>query len=61
MSEPHWKKRRRLAMEQKQNPSFYGKQAVKRFDDIAEGSSFWGHRGLQRRFGRVDGKRIKPD
>ena len=56
MNEPHWKKRRRLAMEQKKTPSFYGKQAVKGFDDMDEGSSFWRHRGLQRRFGKVNGE-----
>ncbi len=59
VSEPHWRKRRRQAINRKQSPSFYGKQAIKGFDDMAEGTSFWGHKGLQRRFGKVDGERPK--
>ena len=59
MKEPHWKKRRREAIKRKQNPTFYGTQAVKGFDDMAEGTSFWGHKGLQRRFGKVDGEQPK--
>ena len=63
MSEPHWKKRRREAMKRKHDLSFYGKLAVKGFDDMSEGTSFWGHKGLQRRFGMVNGKRLQtsPD
>ena len=60
MSEPHWKKRRREAMELKQSPSFYATKAVKGFDDMAEGTSFWGHKGLQRRFGKMDGEHVIP-
>ena len=40
MSEPHWRKRRREAMERKRNPSFYSKTASKGFDDMDEGMSF---------------------
>ena len=47
-------------MERKRNPGFYSKTAGKGFDDMDEGTSFWGHKGLQRRFGKVDGKRINP-
>lgn len=46
-------------MERKRNPSFYSKTAGKGFDDMAEGTSFWGHKGLQRRFGKVDGEKPK--
>ena len=59
MSEPHWKKRRREAMERKRNPGFYSKTAGKGFDDMDEGTSFWGHKGLQRRFGKVNGEKPK--
>jgi len=59
MKEPHWKKRRREAIERKRNPGFYSKTAGKGFDDMAEGTSFWGHKGLQRRFGKVDGEKPK--
>ena len=44
-------------MERKRNPGFYLKTAGKGFDDMAEGTSFWGHKGLQRRFGKVDGEK----
>ena len=56
MRKPHWKKRRREAMYRKRNVGYYAKTAAKGFDDMAEGTSFWGHRGLQRRFGKVDGE-----
>ena len=59
MSEPHWKKRRREAMERKRNPGFYSKTAGKGFDDMDEGTSFWGHKGLQRRFGKMNGEKPK--
>ena len=59
MKEPHWKKRRREAMERKQNPGFYSKTAGKGFDDMDEGTSFWGHKGLQCRFGKVNGEKPK--
>ena len=59
MSEPHWRKRRREAMERKRNPGFYSKTAGKGFDDMDEGTSFWGHKGLQRRFGKVNGEKPK--
>ncbi|MDC0218870.1 hypothetical protein OAL58_02635 [Verrucomicrobia bacterium] len=55
MKEPHWRKRRREAIERKRKPGFYGKTAGKGFDDMAEGTSFWGHKGLQRRYGKVGG------
>ena len=58
MKEPHWRKRRREAMERKRTPGFYGKTAGKGFDDMAEGTSFWGHKGLQRRYGKVGGERV---
>ena len=58
MNEPHWRKRRREAMERKRKPGFYGKTAGKGFDDMAEGTSFWGHKGLQRRYGKVGGERV---
>ena len=58
MKEPHWKKRRREAIERKQNPNFYAKQAVKP-PSLWEFTSFWGHKGLQRRFGKVDGEKPK--
>ena len=32
------------------------KDRRKGFDDMAEVTSFWGHKGLQRRFGKVDGE-----
>ena len=57
MSEPPWKKRRRGAMKQ-QTPTFYGKQAVKP-PTSWELTSFWGHKGLQRRFGKVNGEKPK--
>ena len=57
MKEPHWKKRRREAIERKRNPGFYSKTAGKGFDDMAEGTSFWGHKGLQRRYGKVNGEK----
>ena len=47
-------------MELKQSPNFYATKAVKGFDDMAEGTSFWGHKGLQRRFGKMDGERVSP-
>ena len=59
MSEPHWRKRRREAMERKHNPGFYSRTAGKGFDDMDEGTSFWGHKGLQRRFGKVNGEKPK--
>ena len=49
------KKRRREALDRKRNPGFYSKTAGKGFDDMDEGTSFWGHKGLQKRFGKVDG------
>ena len=55
MSEPHWRKRRRQAINKK-SPTFYGKQAVKP-PSTWEFTGFWGHKGLQRRFGKVDGER----
>ena len=58
MSEPHWKKRRREAMKRKHDPSFYAKQAVKP-PSSWEFTSFWGHKGLQRRFGKVNGEKPK--
>jgi len=57
MNEPHWRKRRREAMERKRTPGFYGKTAGKGFDYMAEGTSFWGHKGLQRRYGKVGGEK----
>ena len=60
MSEPHWKKRQREAMERKRSGGFYSKTAGKGFDDMDEGTSFWGHKGLQRRFGKVDGNPVNP-
>ena len=59
VSEPHWRKRRREAMERKRNLGFYSKTAGKGFDDMDEGTSFWGHKGLQRRFGKVNGEKPK--
>ena len=58
MKEPHWRKRRREAMERKRKLGFYGKTAGKGFDDMAEGTSFWCHKGLQRRHGKVGGERV---
>ena len=58
MSEPHWRKRRREAMKRKQTPNFYAKQAVKP-PSSWEFTSFWGHKGLQRRFGKVNGEKPK--
>ena len=46
-------------MERKQNPGFYSRTAGKGFDDMDEGTSFWGHKGLQRRFGKVNGEKPK--
>ena len=59
VSEPHWKKRRREAMERKRSGGFYSKTAGKGFDDMDEGTSFWGHKGLQQRFGKVNGEKPK--
>ena len=59
MKEPHWRKRRREAMERKRNLGFYSRTAGKGFDDMDEGTSFWGHKGLQRRFGKVNGEKPK--
>ena len=50
-------KRRREAMERKRGGGFYSKTAGKGFDDMDEGTSFWGHKGLQRRFGKVNGEK----
>ena len=55
MKEPHWKKRRHEAIERKETPSFYTKQAVKP-PSSWEFTSFGGHKGLQRRFGKVNGE-----
>ena len=57
MKEPHWERRRREVIECKRNPSWYGQKAVRGFDDMVEGTSFWGHKGLQRRFGKVNGEK----
>ena len=46
-------------MERKRGGGFYSKTAGKGFDDMDEGTSFWGHKGLQRRFGKVDGEKPK--
>tara|TARA_B100000674_G_scaffold426374_1_gene380499 strand:- start:3565 stop:3732 length:168 start_codon:yes stop_codon:yes gene_type:complete len=43
-------------MEREQTPNFYAKQAVKP-PSSWEFTSFWGHKGLQRRFGKVDGEK----
>jgi len=45
-------------MERKRTSGFYGKTAGKGFDDMAEGTSFWGHKGLQRLYGKVGGERV---
>ena len=58
MSEPYWKKRMREAKARKRAGGWYSKQATRRFDDMTEGTSFWGHKGLQRRFGKVDGVKV---
>ena len=46
-------------MERKRSGGFYSKTAGKGFDDMDEGTSFWGHKGLQRRFGKVNGEKPK--
>ena len=56
MAEPHWKKRLRKAKARKHKGDFYSRAATKGWDEMAEGT-FWGNRGLQKRFGKVDGEK----
>ena len=57
MSEPHWRKRMREAKARKRKGGFYSRTAGKGWVEVKE-VTFWGNRGLQKRFGKVDGEKL---